>query len=351
MPTRSSVPPPPAPDRDDPVQRIAAEVGVSPRTVRRCLSGAVASYGATRRRMADIRQVAERIGYRPNPAARALRGGRFSTVAVLGSDRATVSHLPAGLLKGLAEAVHHRGLRLSLIRADDATLNDPAMLRPLLKSQGADGLLLDYLHHVPKALARTIQTLALPAVWLNREVPHDGVRFADDEGAAAVTGVLLRHGHRRIAYVDFSHPPDDAECHYSARQRQAGWAGALAAAGLQGPILRQSILGPQRLDAARAWLRSLPTPPDAVVAYASEHAAILLHAAALEGIAGLGAAAVGVVDEATVVLGSACVTYQLPTAEMGRQAVDLLLRKVEAPAQPLPSVIVPGVLVVPERAG
>jgi DNA-binding LacI/PurR family transcriptional regulator len=75
------------------IRDVAREAGVSVTTVSHALNGKGRLNAETRRR---VREVADRLGYRPNPAARSLVSGRTGLVAVVPS-------LPPSLEIGFAE--------------------------------------------------------------------------------------------------------------------------------------------------------------------------------------------------------------------------------------------------------
>lgn len=335
------------PSDSDLVEAIAHEVGVSHSTVRRCLSGAEARYGATARRMADIRAVAERLGYVPNSAARALRTGRFDCVALLGSHDRRHGYLPDSLMSGLHDRLADQRIRLTLARAEDEVLADCSRLKPLLQRIGADGLLLDYIDHIPDGLAESLADLRLPLVWINRDVANDAVRVDDEAGARLVTTALARRGRRHIAYVDFSHDRDNPTAHYSARERYAGWRRAAQTADAEGPVFHALVPAAERLDAARRWLRGLQRTPDAIVGYTAEHAAIAMTAARLEGLPGPAIADLGAVGDDPCLLGTAYTCALLPFAEIATAAVTLLLGKVAGADGPQPTIVIPPTLSLP----
>ena len=76
---------------------IAEAAGVSIRTVTRVLKGTGSTSAAARAR---VMAVAERLGYRPNRVAQALRMGRTMEVAVLLSE---VSAPQMAMLRALEE--------------------------------------------------------------------------------------------------------------------------------------------------------------------------------------------------------------------------------------------------------
>lgn len=295
--------------------------------------------------MADIRAVAQRLGYAPNIAARALRRGRFDCVALLSSSRLNHSFLPEPLLSGIHDGLTRHRVRLTFARADDDLLTDASRLKARLQHVGADGLLLDYTDHIPFGLADQLAGLRLPLVWINRDVASDGVRVDDRAGVRAIAESLIARGRRRIAYIDFSHRPDDQEAHYSARERRAGWWQTTSAAGVAGPVFQAAVPATERLAAAQSWLRSLDAQPDALIGYCTEHLEILLSAAHREGLVAPAIADCGAVDQAPALLGAAYLWARLPLAEVAAAAVDLLLRKVADPGMPVATLVLPPSLV------
>lgn len=330
------------------VNLIASEVGVSERTVRRCLSGIEAKYGSARRRMGEIRAAADRLGYRPNPAARALRRGSFSNALLVSSLSQHQTYLPKELFAALEDRLTARALHLSYARIAGERLNDPVQLQHLLSDRGADGLLLDYIDHLPNDfLQPALARLGVPAVWINRELAHDAVVFADEDAMAGAAAALAMRGRRRIAYIDLSHAPDDQGAHYSARHRLRGWLKSRLAMGATDPSFVGKVEPEVRLATLRAWFAGMAAPPDAICAYSADQAAMALHAAHLAGLTGLSPGDVAAVDDAPTVLGAPYVCARLSFTELGKAAVDLLLRKVEDPASRLPTVVIPTTLIVP----
>ena len=62
------------------IHDVAREAGVSARTVSRVMNDAVNVRPDTRER---VRTVAERMGFRPDPSARALKSGRSRLVGIV----------------------------------------------------------------------------------------------------------------------------------------------------------------------------------------------------------------------------------------------------------------------------
>jgi LacI family transcriptional regulator len=87
------------------LKQIAKEVDVSIDTVSRVLAGKVKEQSPRiAARAARVREVAERLNYRPNEVARAVRSGRFGNVALLQSPLRNRSLLSNLLLDGIQRA-------------------------------------------------------------------------------------------------------------------------------------------------------------------------------------------------------------------------------------------------------
>lgn len=215
---------------------VARAAGVSPITVSRALRGerAVAPELVER-----VRVAAQRLGYVPDPAARALASRRSSHVAVL------IPMLSNALFVDMVEAIQRR-LR-------------PAGYQTLIGITHYDAgeeeqLLREHLLHRPAGLMvtgldRTANTRELiaqsgvPCVHLmevSKEPEVYSVGFGQAEAAAAMTRHLLERGRRRIAFAA-------AQLDARTLQRLSGWRTALSEAGLYEPVLEWRNPAPSSL--------------------------------------------------------------------------------------------------------
>jgi LacI family transcriptional regulator len=175
---------------------IAAEAGVSQSTVSRVLRRDPRVHPA---KVARVRAAAERHGYAPSAAARALITQRSNAVAVVVDDL-TNPFYPE-LVERLRTALERRGYMSTLL--NEATDAGSDTLAALLAGGGADGAIL--LSATTSAATRgLLADAALPTVLLNRDVPSvraDRVLVDNAGGARAVAEHLIGLGHRRIAMV------------------------------------------------------------------------------------------------------------------------------------------------------
>lgn len=344
----------------DALQTIAERIGVSPNTVLRVLRGENKEvWAGTAQRAERIRALARELGYRPHGSARAMRRGRFDTLALLLSADLGRSHLPEDLLNGIADACDGAGQRLTVAKVSDQRLTDPQLLPRILGESSSDGLLINYTDRIPAAMPELIGRCRIPAVWINSRHEHDAVWYDDAGGAAAATRLLLQLGHRRIAWLDFV-GLGESDPHYSRGERARGVAETLAAAGVPGLDLGrlQGVPVADRLAATVDLLRR-PDRPSAIIAY--DGGERLLYAAALAGLRVpqdlalivFGAAAGSDRPaERQAHFGRSLATIAIPGEAAGAAAVEMLLAKIRdggvaQPSRILPVAVEPGDTVGP----
>ena len=208
---------------------VARAAGVSPSTVSRALRGERSVDPAL---IARVVAVSDRLGYVPDPAARALASQRSDHVAVL------IPLLSNALFVDLLDAVQ-RTLRaagyqtLMGVTHSDAS-EEEQLLREQLLHRPA-GLLVTGLDHTA-ATRKLMEHSQVPCVHL-MDLPAVGqvdapycVGFRQTDAGAALTRHLLARGHRRIAFAAAQLDP-------RVMQRLLGWRMALQEAGVYEPTL------------------------------------------------------------------------------------------------------------------
>ena len=119
------------------MQDVAKEAGVSPQTVSRVANGSDAVRPQTRRK---VQEAMERLGYRPNYAARALKHGRFNDVGVV------LSHMTAygnsRILAGIVDAAAENGYATTIHTLD--TVSEPTLASVVdrMKQLPVDGIII-----------------------------------------------------------------------------------------------------------------------------------------------------------------------------------------------------------------
>ena len=331
------------------VREVAEVAGVSLRTVCRILNGTTSLH---RPETCDrVLAAADQLGYRPNASAKAVRSGRSGGIALLLSSDLHRSYLPEALFEGIQSGIRAHDLHLTVATVPDPQLTDERVVPKFLRQWMADGLLVNYTMSVPPALLSLIDRLRIPSVWINIRRETDCVYADDFRSARRLTEYLLQLGHRRVAYVDYHTDPSSSDAlHYSAVDRRSGYELAMANAGLSARVVRQDSMWPERLkiESATALLKS-PDRPTAIVAYSPGRSTLPVHLAA---VAHCGLRIPEDLSLATFSpfmddeVGVTMTKMLLPEREMGQEAVEMVLRKIERggaePSQCLAATLVEG---------
>ncbi|MFE9653912.1 LacI family DNA-binding transcriptional regulator [Micromonospora sp. NPDC006431] len=201
---------------------VAERAGVSVKTVSNVVNGYQHVRPDTRAR---VEQAIADLNYRPNLSARSLRKGRTGVIA-LAVPELDIPYF-AELARHVVTAAAEHGWTVLI----DQTGGGPEQERKA--ARGIGDHLIDGLIFSPLAL--TAADLAgldgLPMVLLGERVDHgpaDHVMIDNVTAARQITAHLVGLGRRRIAAIGAQRTPEGA----SARLRLAGYAAALADAGL-----------------------------------------------------------------------------------------------------------------------
>lgn len=299
---------------------VARLAGVSPITVSRALRGerAVDPELAARAKAA-----AEQLGYRPDPAARALASRHGSHVGVL------VPALSNNLFVDLLESVQ-RGLRpQGLQTLIGITHYDPQEEEQLLHEQllhRPAGLLITGTEQTVRA-RHLIERSGVPCVhMMELGAGHDGycVGFSQVEAAAALTRHLLERGRRRIAFAAAQLDPRTL-------QRLQGWRRELARAGLHDPTLEWMNPAPSSMALGALMLEQImgQTPPVDAIFFCNDDLAqgALLKALRMQVAVPQRVAVVGFNDlTGSDQMVPPLTTVRTPRAEIGEAAAAMLLQ-------------------------
>jgi DNA-binding LacI/PurR family transcriptional regulator len=206
---------------------VAAASGVSYQTVSRVINGHPSVRPATRELvMAAI----EELGFRPNRAARVLRGAHARSVTVLTPNTSLYGYQAA--LQGIEEAARAAGVSVGVRVVDSEQPREVAAAVKRAVEPGGSLIVIAYdragtlaLDAVPPWVPVTamVETPAVPPppdkpwIWLD-----------DRQAAAEATRYLLSLGHRTVHYLAI---PSSTRT----SQRQAGWRQALEESGAPAP--------------------------------------------------------------------------------------------------------------------
>ena len=314
------------------IGEIARRANVSRSTVSYALSGKRPVSETTRRK---IQRVVDELGYQPNASARALANGRTSTIGLV-FPPAVGHHYTAMQLDFIgslvdAAAVHEYDVLLSTTGTDSAS-----SLRRLLAERRVDGAILMEVRLADERIDYLVEA-DFPFVTIGRTASPDRTCWVgvDHQSlVAACVDHLADLGHRRIALIN--RPEWLLDIGYeSAHRGLEGFDRAIAARGLTGrhyPCDDDAASGQARVE------QILHDDP-------ATTAIVTLNEAALGGLYQGLARAGRTVPRDFSIAGVALphwaqmVTPQLtaadvPAAQLGRLAVDLLVARLADPAGP-----------------
>jgi LacI family transcriptional regulator len=237
---------------------VARAAGVGLGTASRALSGGGLVAPQTRAR---VLAVAERLGYRPNPVARAFARRRTHTVEVVVPLLSAFVYVE--ILRGIEHALSGSNYTL-VIRTIEHGADQARIFDVCCGPDRADGVLIVGLRP-PDAVVQRMVRSRLPAVLIESEHPDLPSVVLDDAAAASAA---VRHcvalGHRRIGFIDRSDDPFDPTAD---SRRRNGYRSGMQTAGLDVPNGYEctTAMTPHAGAEAIADLLALPEPPTAVV--------------------------------------------------------------------------------------
>lgn len=326
---------------------IAERARVSIATVSRVLNEHPRVSPETRRR---VFRVAEQLGYEPHASAQSL--ARQNTRLIAAVVPMMTSYFFMEVIRGLQDRLDESGYDLLVYASRSLDKVDGPLARALQRGR-ADGLLL-VSTPLSEARARRLKAARAPVVLVDSYHPDfDSVSVDNRKGGCLATQHLLDEGHRRIALV-----MPNAES-VPAAERHAGHLDALRGAGVEpDPALvfasdDRAQHGYARWTGYELMQRVLTLPRRPTAAFV---AADVMALGALRAAREAGArvpedlAVVGFDDIAT----SAYVgltTLRQPMYEMGKLAIEKLLRRLHDPQTPPSHTIFAPRLVVRDTSG
>ena len=204
------------------LEMVAAAAEVSPSTVSRILNGTAV---VSEDKRAAVNAAIARLGFAPNPTARALAGGRSLSVGVV--TQAIDSPFYGSALRGIEDQLSPAGYSPMFVSGQWSTSHEARCIE-MLRSRRVDGIIVLTGRLSDAALTATARQL--PVVVTGRQLQAPGLYslyFDDFEGARLATHHLLSLGHRRIAFIS-----GDMR-HLDAKERLRGYRAAIEAAGLR----------------------------------------------------------------------------------------------------------------------
>lgn len=157
-----------------------------------------------------IQSAALELGYVPNHVAKSLVSRETRTIGLVLTDilNPTLTHTAQAVEMALAE----RGYG-TLFATSNNTLEEEIKVVDMFRSRQVDGILIYPAKHRSLDHLRPLRRANFPLVLLiaDPDAGIDGVSVDDRSGGFQATRYLIGRGHRRIGFLDASHPNGNDE--------------------------------------------------------------------------------------------------------------------------------------------
>jgi DNA-binding LacI/PurR family transcriptional regulator len=311
---------------------IATAAGVSMSTVSRVINDAPSRVPITRKTRERVVREATRLGFRPNPFARALRGAPTMLLGAVVRDFGDPFF--AWALEVLAEEASSHGYGLLL--GHSRGYHEDGLALPVLGPWHCDAVLvLGEISGQPR-LIEGLKAIREPvvALWQGPSTSPSTFRTIDvDDRRGVAMGLehLVGLGHERIAFVSVRLPGDNPEREETYVEYMTERFGGVPDGYLQ--RTENSLAGGER--AVKALLH-LPVVPTAVACANDISAVGVLHGAYSHGVAVPDALSVVGYDDLMFAAYTipALTTLRMPTVEIVREGVRVALQRVRDPERP-----------------
>jgi LacI family transcriptional regulator, galactose operon repressor len=317
---------------------VARQAGVGIGTVSRVLNGSSLVSTATRERVLDAMRA---LDYHPNTAARAFGQRRTATIELVVPLYARSFFLD--VLHGIHAALAETPYRL-LVHTVDDLMEAVHALEVCGQHANADGALLVWLTPTREFVERVTET-QFPVVLLNASAPRLS-SVATDHARAAETAVeyCFDLGHRRIALVD--RPVDPYNLMGSGGICLSGYDRAMNRLG-RGSLPGYVGTWPFSTAggaAAGAEILDRPNPSTAVIVASDIQAIGFLEVARTRGVRVPDDISIVAYNDSEIAALQKLTTVQVPLAEMGRVAAQMLLDAIAQPGAEPVSTVLPTIL-------
>lgn len=241
------------------IKDIARELGVSPSTVSRAIKDHPDISPATK---AQVRELVEKLKYRPNTVALSLRSRKSYTIAIVVPE--IVHHFFSSVISGIEEVAQEAGYNAMIFQSNESYEREVDILQTLITHQ-ADGILVSVSKTSRKfGHLKEVMNEGIPLVFFDRaceEMDTDKVVVDDFTGAFNATEYLIRTGCMRIAHFG---APQHLQIGY---QRKRGYISALEKNGIEPDdrLMVKCDTFEEALETTPEMMR-MDAPPDAIFA-------------------------------------------------------------------------------------
>lgn len=311
------------------IKDIAKELSVSVATVSRALSG---DKNIRRETKEKILEMAERLGYMPNPVALNLKSMRTNTIGVIVPEMDTPFY--ARIIDGMQNVLYKKGLKVIIAQSGEDFEKEKENLR-LMERFMVDGIIIGICHKDKnKSEFQRLITKGIPLVFYDRiPIGIDVSKVIADDyiKTSFLMEHLIRKGIREIAHIK---APDYME---SSSVRFRAYKDALEKFKI--PYNEELVIespGMHFEDGIRATKNLLEKniPIKAIFVYTDLIAVGVMHYLRSQNISIPQDIAVAGFSGTILseMVYPALTTVDLPLIEMGERAAELILQKIDNPS-------------------
>lgn len=312
------------------LQEVAARAKVSIATVSRVINKSDKVIPATR---AAVEKALRELDYRPSRVARRLRmnSGRANLVGLIIPDIQNPFY--AEIARGVEDAAYANQYAVLLCNSDEDLAKERFYL-DVMHAESVDGVVLPPFDDNDRAVVERVKS-GMPVVCVDRSLARmktDLVEVDNHQGAYEAVAHLIARGHEHIGLIE-------GRVQVSTnRERRRGYVDALAAAGI---ALRKDLMraGDFRQESGRVLtneLLDLRKPPTALF--------VVNNLMTVGALAALHERRLRIPQDVAIVgfddlpwaeaLDPPLTVVRQPAREVGRQAMELLLRRIMEPDRP-----------------
>lgn len=296
-----------------------------------------------------VLEVARSIRYVRNQSAANLRTQKSNIVGLVVCDIANPFY--GEFTAGIEAACDRHGWVTFLCNSAES-IERQEMFLHRMQEHHVEGIIISPAAGTPTTALRDLQKAGVPYVQALRYLhnfPHDFVGVDSRLGMALATEHLIRLGHKRIAFIGGGSDTS------ATRDRTGGYIDAMRRNGL-GPDPNLIVRTGNSRDDGAAAINALldgDAPPTATVCYADVVALGVMWALRERGVRpGEDFAVIGHDDISDAAWSRpALTTISTSPREVGKEAVELLFRRIAEPIKPPERIMLPPRLIVRDSCG
>lgn len=324
------------------IHDIARELNISASTVSRALNNSPRISTKTKEL---IKEVAERLGYRPNTLASNLRNKKSNTIGIV--VPLINRHFFSSVISGVEDVAFKAGFNVVISQSNDLYEKEVKIVHSMFLNR-VDGLIISI-----SMQTNTFEHLKMfskksaPLVFFDRVVPEietDKIIIDDFAGAYKVTQHLIDQGYKRIAHL--AGPQNLLTYNF----RKKGYIEALVRNGMEYDetlVLENTLTSEAGVNSAKT-LMNLMKKPDAIFCgndITALSAMMYLKDKGVNIPKDMGI--VGFSNEPfSKVVSPSISTIAQPAFEMGQKAAELIIKKIENNDKTVNTIVMPSELII-----